>query len=53
MTAWIKYLDDRSATAVLGAYLCFVGIKMLFLAWNGHRAGMKPQKLTETGVAHA
>jgi Short repeat of unknown function (DUF308) len=53
MAAWMKYLDDRSATAMLGAYLCFVGIKMLFLAWNSHRAGMKPRKLTETGVAHA
>jgi MFS family permease len=53
MAGWIKYLDDRSATVMFGAYLCFVGLKILFFAWNSHHAAMKPRKLIETGVALA
>jgi uncharacterized membrane protein HdeD (DUF308 family) len=34
MAGWIKYLDDRTAITLLGLYLCFVGLKMLYLAWN-------------------
>ena len=37
LTAWIPYLDDQTAIALLGAYLFFVGIKLLFFAWNSHR----------------
>jgi hypothetical protein len=36
--ALVKDIDDRSATRVLGAYLCFVGAKMLFLSWRWRRA---------------
>lgn len=39
LTAWIPYLDDRSAIAILGAYLFFIGIKLSFFAWNSHRKG--------------
>lgn len=37
MVGLFRILDDRSATAVLGAYLSFVGTKILFFAWNSHR----------------
>lgn len=29
-------LDNSAATAALGWYMCFVGVKMLFFAWNSH-----------------
>lgn len=32
-----KQLDNRRATGLLGAYCCFVGLKLFFLAWNLHR----------------
>jgi hypothetical protein len=37
MFGLIRVLGNRSATAVLGWYLCFVGAKMLFFAWDSHR----------------
>lgn len=37
LAAWIPYLTDRLAVALLGAYLCFIGTKLLFFAWNSHR----------------
>lgn len=37
MAGLVRDLDDRSATALLGGYLCFVGTKMLFFAWDLHR----------------
>ena len=37
MAAWIVYLNDRKAVALLGAYLLFVGVKLLIFAWNSHR----------------
>ena len=30
-------LDDRSATVILGVYLCFVAAKLFVLAWTFHR----------------
>ena len=30
-------VDDFSAAALLGSYMCFVGVKMLFFAWSCHR----------------
>jgi Short repeat of unknown function (DUF308) len=53
MAGWIRYLDERSATAVLGTYLCFVGLKILFFAWNSHHDAMKPRKLIEKDVTNA
>lgn len=38
MGGLMRYLDESSATAVLGWYLCFVGAKMLFFAWEFQRA---------------
>lgn len=43
MAALYRTLDNASATAVLGAYLCFVGAKLLFAAWDVHHAA-KPAK---------
>jgi MFS family permease len=41
-TAWLPHLTDQTAIALLGVYLFFVGIKLLFFAWNSHRkAGLK------------
>ncbi|HUY82507.1 MAG TPA: hypothetical protein VMU92_12355 [Acidobacteriaceae bacterium] len=37
LAAWVPYLNDQTAVALLGAYLFFVGIKLLFFAWNSHR----------------
>lgn len=37
LAAWIPYMNDRSAIALLGAYLFFVGVKLLFIAWNSRR----------------
>jgi hypothetical protein len=34
MAALARQLGNRSATALLGVYFCFVGVKLLFLAWN-------------------
>lgn len=34
MAGMVRNLDDPSATGVLGWYLCFVGMKMLFVAWE-------------------
>ncbi|HTY83998.1 MAG TPA: hypothetical protein VMB19_07255 [Silvibacterium sp.] len=34
MTALARQLDNRSVTCLLGIYFCFVGVKLLFLAWN-------------------
>jgi hypothetical protein len=42
LAAWIPYLNDQSAIALLGGYLSFVGVKLLFFAWNSHRkAGLE------------
>jgi len=38
MTVLTAFHYDRFATLALGAYACFVGVKMLFLAWHSHRA---------------
>jgi hypothetical protein len=52
MAGWIVYLDDRSAIALLGAYLFFVGIKLLFFAWNSHRKeGIEGLDLLNQGAA--
>jgi len=37
MAALIEYQRDRSATLTLGAYMCFVGVKMFFFSWHFHR----------------
>lgn len=49
LAAWIQYLNDQTAVALLGAYLFFIGIKLLFFAWNSHRkAGLtRPPFLEE------
>jgi len=52
LTAWIPYLDDRSAVALLGAYLAFVGIKLLFFGWNSHRKGeLEQPEILQHGAA--
>jgi len=37
LAAWIPYLNDKSAIALLGGYLFFVGIKLIYLALNSRR----------------
>jgi MFS family permease len=34
MAGLARQLENRSATALLGVYFCFVGVKLFFLAWN-------------------
>ena len=53
MAGWIKYLDDRSATLLLGCYLCFVGIKVLFFAWNSHLSTSEKPQSSEMGSVRA
>lgn len=45
MAGWVRDLDNLSATAVLGWYLCFVGVKMLFFAWDSHRTAAITDRL--------
>lgn len=48
MAGWIAFLDDRSAIALLGAYLFFVGTKLLFFAWSSHRkSGVEGARLPQ------
>lgn len=30
----VPTLDDRSATTILGAYMCFVALKLFYMAWT-------------------
>jgi hypothetical protein len=36
MAGLARGLGNSAATAALGWYMCFVGVKMLFFAWNSH-----------------
>jgi uncharacterized membrane protein HdeD (DUF308 family) len=36
MFGFASTLDELTAIVVLGIYLCFVGIKLIFFAWNLH-----------------
>lgn len=52
MVALIGYQRDRSATLTLGAYMCFVGVKMCVYSRHFHRLRRTADKLG-MGEAHA
>jgi len=37
MAGLARHLENREASGLLGAYFCFVGVKLFFLTWNLHR----------------
>ena len=45
MTGLAGQMDERAATTTLGVYFCFVGTKLLFLAWISHRAARLVEKV--------
>ena len=51
MAALIEYQHDRSATLTLGAYMCFVGVKMFFFSRHFHR--LRTADKLDSGEAHA
>jgi hypothetical protein len=52
MAGLAKRLENRNATAVLGVYFCFVGVKLFFLAWNLHRRITTGEAIVDPGNGH-